>query len=393
MNLLQRYILWELLRVFTFVLSVLTVLLVFVGVFQEARANGLGPVQILEILPFVIPSTLPFTIPATLLLTVCVVYGRISGDLEITAAKAAGINVFSLLWPSFALGGLLTACSFVLTDQAIPWAVSNIQQRVTNAMEDIFLDVLRTRLTVAEPDKGFSVTVTGVEGRKLIHPTFQYTPPGQKSAITIQAQEATLDFDLEHNQIDLHLIRGYVDVAGQRRLWFQEERRPFPLPLPSRDPKPRQLSIEQLDQRRHEIRDRVDDVQTRLEIETAFAMTLGDFHELSKPLHRDLPRQIEYDVQDMRKFHTEIHSRYALSASCFFFAILGGPFAILQGRRQFLTSFFLCFLPILVVYYPLVLLMMNLSKTGTIHPGWGLWVGNAVIGLVALVILHRVLKH
>ena len=105
MRLLQRYVLFELLRVFTLMITVLTVLLVFVGAFQQATSQGLGVILVLKILPFIVPSMLPFTIPATLLLTVCVVYGRIAGDQEITAAKAAGINVLSLLWPSFILGG------------------------------------------------------------------------------------------------------------------------------------------------------------------------------------------------------------------------------------------------------------------------------------------------
>ena len=70
--------------------AAVSLLLVFVGVFREASERGLGPVQILQVLPYVAPSMLPFTIPATLLLTVTVVYGRLSGDNEITAAKAAG---------------------------------------------------------------------------------------------------------------------------------------------------------------------------------------------------------------------------------------------------------------------------------------------------------------
>ena len=393
MKLLQRYILGELLRVFLFVLSVLTVLLVFVGVFREARESGLGPVQILEILPFVVPSTMPFTIPATLLLTVCVVYGRISGDLEITAAKAAGINVMSLLWPSFALGLVLTATSFFLTDRAIPWAVMNIQHRIQMAMEDIFLDVLRNRLTVAQPEKGFSVTVTGVEGRKLIRPTFQYTPPGQKTAVTIQAQEATLDFDIEAQHVNLHLVRGYVDISGERRLWFQEEKRPFPMPMSMSEPKPRQLSIVEIRERQKQMQKFVDDVEQRRQLEAAFALAIGDFHRLTRPEYKQTERDIKFKEEDLRKLETEVHSRYALSASCFFFAMLGGPFAILQGRRQFLTSFFLCFLPILIIYYPIVMLMMNLSKTGTIAPSWGLWVGNAVVGAISFYILRRVLQH
>jgi len=80
MRLLQRYILSNMLKVFFFILSVLTVLLVFVGVFREVSESGLGPLQAVQILPYIVPSMLPFTIPATLLLTVCVVYGRMAGD-------------------------------------------------------------------------------------------------------------------------------------------------------------------------------------------------------------------------------------------------------------------------------------------------------------------------
>ena len=70
MKLLQRYIFSELLRVFSLLVIVLTVMLVFVGLFREATERGLGAVQILQIMPFVVPSMLPFTIPATLLLSV-----------------------------------------------------------------------------------------------------------------------------------------------------------------------------------------------------------------------------------------------------------------------------------------------------------------------------------
>lgn len=74
MSLLQRYVLGELLKVFGFALSALTILLMFIGVIGEALKKGLGPVQVFQILPYVVPSLLPFTVPATLLLTVCVVY-------------------------------------------------------------------------------------------------------------------------------------------------------------------------------------------------------------------------------------------------------------------------------------------------------------------------------
>ena len=93
------------------------------------------------------------------------------------------------------------------------------------------------------------------------------------------------------------------------------------------------------------------------------------------------------------KLHTEKHSRIALASSCFFFVLLGGPFAIWQGKSQFLTSFMFCFGPIVGVYYPLVMGMMTQSKLGTIDPLIGMWLGNLVLGIVALFVLRRVMRY
>jgi lipopolysaccharide export LptBFGC system permease protein LptF len=58
-----------------------------------------------------------------------------------------------------------------------------------------------------------------------------------------------------------------------------------------------------------------------------------------------------------------------------------------------LTSFFMCFLPILTAYYPIVFLMMNQSKNDVVNPAWAMWVANALIVPIAWYTLRRVLKH
>lgn len=392
MRLLQRYILYELLRIFASLLSLVTVLLVFVGVFREMSESGLGPFQALQILPYIVPSLLPFTIPATLLLTITVVYGRLSGDREITAAKAAGINVLSLLWPAFFLAAVLSVCSLILTDQVIPWAVTNIRRTVTAAMEDIFLDLLRSQHQVTNRERGYSITVMDVEGKRLIRPTFQYTPPGREP-VTVQAQEANLEFDLDEQQVILHLDRGHIDIPGHRRMWFDEEERPFPLPHRVEKPKPRHRSIAPLREDMQELRDRLRRRQQRRDIATVLALGHGDFDRL---LESDLKRnekKADHVRDQLAELRTEIHGRFALASSCIFFVLLGSPFAITRGRRQFLTSFFLCFMPILLVYYPLVLLMKNFSESRTLDPAYAMWAGNALLLLAGAIYLRRVLKH
>jgi LPXTG-motif cell wall-anchored protein len=50
-------------------------------------------------------------------------------------------------------------------------------------------------------------------------------------------------------------------------------------------------------------------------------------------------------------------------------------------------------LPILLVYYPLVLLAKNLSSTGTTNPVWAMWAANVLVALAGLFVLRRVAQH
>ena len=398
MRLLQRYILFELLKVFSFLLTILTILLVFVGGFREASENGLGPAQTLQILPFVVPTFMPFTVPATLLLTVCLVYGRISGDQEVTAAKAAGINVLSLLWPAFLLGIVLSLGSLWLTDQVTPWAMKNIQRIVAEAVEEIFLDMLRTKRLVTQPQKGISVMVMDVKGKTLIRPTFRHNPAGSEPRV-IQAESARVEFDLEAREIVLHLVRAQGNFGENNTVTIRNEAElRFPLPQELQELAPRYMTIREIRRKMSQVGQELEQYVLAKDLRAVFAMTLGNYtgnSGITGLMHPDLYHR-EYEKpreMDLNKLNTEIHSRLAMCTSCLFFVLIGGPFSMLQARRQFLTSFIICFVPILTIYYPLVLGMMNLCKTGQANPLWAMWVGNAALLVTGCIVLRKVLRH
>src|SRR5207248_1755832 len=96
-SILHRMIFWELARVFILALVALTGMLVMGGVVAEATQRGLGPIQLLQAIPLLIPSTLPYTLPATTLFATCVVYGRLAHDNEILALKAAGVHLWHVI--------------------------------------------------------------------------------------------------------------------------------------------------------------------------------------------------------------------------------------------------------------------------------------------------------
>lgn len=393
---LQRYIFGELLKVFVLVLTVLTVLLVFVGVFQQATERGLGPLQLLQVLPYIVPSMLPFTIPATLLLTVSVVYGRVAGDQEIVAAKAAGINVISLMLPAFVLGAFLSVGSLLLTDQVIPWAMENIQRTVISAVEEIFLDRLRTEHQLRYKPKGVDITVNGVVDRRLIHPVFRI--PRGDGVLTVEAEEAFVEFDLANQMAILRFRDGRVDSPTgkpgevNRLTLTGEDSINIPLDMDDEQAKPRHLSLRQIDCE-------IDDVQTarrafeeRRDLEAAMALTLGTFDDLTSPTFAT-SGSIASGEHRRASLRTEYHSRFAMACSCLFFVLVGTPFAILGAKNQFLTSFLFCFGPIVGVYYPLVLGLMTQTKRGNLDPAWAMWVGNIVVALAAAYMLRRVMRN
>ncbi|MAG92227.1 MAG: hypothetical protein CMJ48_00535 [Planctomycetaceae bacterium] len=392
MRVLQRYILTELIRVFALVLSVLTVLLVFVGVVNEVNALQLGPSQVLAILPYIVPAMLPFTIPATLLLTVCVVYSRLAANQEVTASRAAGISVWSLMAPSFCLGAVLSVCSLLLTDQVIPWSVGKIQRTVTAAMEDIFLDQLRNDLMFSDDKRGISITVAGVEGRTLLRPTFRYQSRDGEP-VTIMADEAEIKFDLERHEVSMSFKRANSTIPGPGGLWAAEHEIPgFPLTPLFDKQKPRHQTMEKIRDEVSEIEaERSATAETR-DIEVALIAATGNFEQFFDGTFNTYDHQFALRAKDYDKLRTELHSRFAMACSCFFFVLVGSPFSILQARKQFLTSFSFCFMPILVVYYPIVMLMMNLCKTGTIDPLWAVWVGNVLLLAGGGVLLRRTLR-
>jgi lipopolysaccharide export system permease protein len=393
MKLLQRYIFGELLRVFSLLVIVLTVMLVFVGLFREATERGLGAVQILQIMPFVVPSMLPFTIPATLLLSVCVVYGRISGDLEVIAAKAAGVSATQLLAPAFLLASVLAVCSFGMTNYAIPWAVTNIERIVTQAIEDIFLEVLASQQIYNDPNQGYSITVNEVRNRTLMEATFQYRRKDHQQ-YTVRAKTARIKFDLDNHVIKLQLKQWSgsqpgSDVEGE----MDNMELSFPMPLEIGKVKARHMTLSALKKGVIDSQAAQGVREQQLNQEAAMLMLTGDFEQLAGDSIAAIASEKKKAIGDERRFRTEIHSRFSMAASCFFFTFVGGPFAMLQARRQFITTFIMCFLPILIIYYPVMFLMVNLCKTGSFEPWWAVWVSNAILCIVGTIVLRKVVQH
>jgi lipopolysaccharide export system permease protein len=100
-----------------------------------------------------------------------------------------------------------------------------------------------------------------------------------------------------------------------------------------------------------------------------------------------------YWYQRLNEFETEKQMRVALACGSFFFVLLGAPVGILFAKGDFLSAFISCFVPIIVLYYPLTLLAVNVGKDGLINPTVALWAGNTLLAILAGFVLPPIIRH
>jgi len=88
----------------------------------------------------------------------------------------------------------------------------------------------------------------------------------------------------------------------------------------------------------------------------------------------------------------EWHMRPALALGCMCFALVGCPVGIWFSKSDYLSGFITCFLPIVVVYYPVMFLTINLARAGRFPP-WVSIYGADVLMLAVGVVLFRKLAR
>ncbi len=84
--------------------------------------------------------------------------------------------------------------------------------------------------------------------------------------------------------------------------------------------------------------------------------------------------------------------RWANGFSCLCFLLVGAPLAICFRNADFLASFFACFLPILIVYYPLLMFALSQCKNGSL-PSYSVWAGNLILAAIGLLFMRRVYRR
>jgi lipopolysaccharide export system permease protein len=395
-SLLHRMILWELVKVFSLALVGITGILLLAGIIAEMSQQGLSPAQILTVIPLLVPSTLPYTIPATTLFATCIVYGRLAADNEILAIKASGVNILKVVWPAVLLGLVMSGITMGLYYRIIPYTHKLMRNMAIADGQAFLYGMLKRDRQINHARLTYAMWVRQVQGEKLIDALFKRRDTTGRFDLVAWAPEADLQVDTPRRQLLVHMRHGWIYRPGGYTGYFEDRQWEVPLPpsygMEKAQPRPRDRTWQEILQRRQELLDALDQIE--VDISLILSQKFLGLPPSELPKHLANLYELRYFTRvEIRSLNTELQMRPALALGCLCFVLVGCPVGIWFSRSDYLSAFITCFLPIVFLYYPLMLCGTNVTKDGRFPPELTVWAADALMGLVGLLLFRRLMRN
>jgi LPS export ABC transporter permease LptG/LPS export ABC transporter permease LptF len=361
MSTLDRYVWKELAPPFAIGVGVFTFFLLIDRIYQLTNliiTKNVPAYLVFSLLGYMLPAFLLLALPMAILVAVLLSCGRLAGDLEVIALKAAGVSPLRLLRPFVVAGIIVSLVTAGLSLVVNPWAMGAFQRQL--------FTIFQTRAAAGVQEHSFSAAfgqlVVYVEdvtpsqlGLKGVLVSDERDP--QRSRI-IFAKEGRLLSDEKNRRITFRFLNGSInetEAADPRRfrytaftLYDMTVPMDSPLSQATKEDKPeRQLALGQL-------------------------LTTAE--------------ELKGKGQIVAPYYVEFHKRFALPVAALVFVLVGYPLGVRShrgGRAVALASSF----GIVVAYYIVFTSLEDLALGRKLPVALAMWLPNVIFGLLGLGLL------
>jgi LPS export ABC transporter permease LptG len=378
---IDRYMVGELVSPFCFGGALFTFFLVIDRIYHLTDlviTKGVPFHLVLQLLVFMLPSFLAHTLPMALLVAVLLAGGRLAGDLEIIAFKAAGVSVLRLFRPIVAAALAITAVTALLTLVVNPIANEEFQRQLFRILQSRAVSGLQERVFNAS----FGDVIIYVEdvsaSQVALRGLLVSDERNPKISRVITAREGRLLTDEVNRRITLRLINGAVNEADVLPAGP-------PTPPPGTDPTRAggAASTTRYRYTQFSIYDMSLSVESPLK-----GAARGDKPEKDMSLDALFGRiaELSADPHGRVPYEVELHKRFALPAAALVFALVAFPLAVRShrgGRSIALAGS----LVILVAYYMVMTALEGVALRQRIPAALAIWTPNAAFMLIGSTLL------
>jgi lipopolysaccharide export system permease protein len=248
---------------------------------------------------------------------------------------------------------------------------------------------------IKHPKINYEIYVKNIRGRRLIDAQFmRRSPDGKSFDVIARAKEAELRVDLAHKQILVDMRQCYVrtehedDLFIESRIWaveiadFNGSREKF---------RAMDMVWDELDEYEEKHLKNIEKLTQ--EINLLQSQENLSLTQAQKDRLRSLVNDRNNREQQIYSIRSERHMRPALAFGCLCFALVGCPVGIWFSKSDYLSAFITCFLPIVIIYYPVTFCMFNMASSGKIIPWLGAYDADALLLLSGGFLFWRLARH
>lgn len=367
--------------VFTFVLMLGSVLKEILGLLVNGQADFWMVTQAVGLL---IPFVLVFALPMGMLTAALLVFGRFSADNELTAARASGVSLVSLVSPVLLLSVLLSGVAALINLQLAP------QCRVAYNQMLFQIGLAKSGGLIPEKTyfKDFNTNCIVYVGKKRdnthLEDVLVWELRDNKVERYSRADTGVIEIDPTNSVVTVVMSNVYhiFSVEGRRLpQTFTEARAEFSFTNVVRRAEQRKTPLS--DMTFFQLRDELHELERRMES----PVPLG---EISSAGLRDKQEQFRSQrrIDITLPVRLQLHRQVAFSFACIGFTLVGIPLGIRAHRRE--TTFGIAVaLMLVVVYYSFFILGQSLETKPELAPHLILWVPNFLFQAIGAVMLWR----
>ena len=363
-NIIDRYILRELIKIFLITVGALTTVLYldkFLFIAENIVNRGVSIMEIFLIMIYISPSYLALTVPISVLVASVATFNQFSASNEWVAMKSCHLSFMQTMRPVLIFSIFTYIVAVIIMVYALPWGNFAYKQKT--------YEIIKNRADInIKPNilnydfKNLIFLVKEREKKFQFRDIFISDTTQSKSPKIITANQAIILTNIESLKIRLELTSGTI----------------------------------------HELGDKLSEYQT-INFDTyELNLSLPDTAQLEKEAlvgHRELSinlllKQIkDFENKGLPTFaaKVELSKKFAIPFTCLLFGLLGAPLGIHSSRGGKSGSFATSIMVILLYYMGLIF-AQNMGKSGQVEPYSSIWVPNIIIFFVIVYTSYKMQK-
>lgn len=362
MKILNWYVTKNFLVTFLMSIGIITFCMIGARLVQvlEYIAKGVPAETFVLFILYCMPQVLTFTIPLSILVSIMLVFGRLSADSEITAMRACGISILQLVSPIMLISCCLTAICLYLHVQIGPPLLEKSRSLFEDAIVDQPMAIFKPGESMTQDD--YTIYVDDIrEGNQLVNVQIVDFSGDQLTDFSAKEGKVHVDYENEAFNVTMYNCEGVIHQNGEP-IHFQAGDLNFRF---------------NYGEKRNN-----DNIQQRYKFMTMknlmAAIRIGKIDNLR--------------ADKICEMEVELNQRIAFALAPLAFLLMGIPLAIHTSRRETSVGLFIGAVAG-GVFFLLIILCESLGSTPQLYPQYLLWLPNLIYQIGGAYMVYRITQR